>query len=192
MYLDSNWNDCRSVRYSRILSAGCHSYIVGRPRYICQNPSYRNEVCHTGMKFIPILIALLLTRSYIRLPNFAGSQHHTMVAACSYLIRNVGYEGMFRGINPTLISVVPYSAVQFAAFNMVSTALTRAKGIAEGSVEVGRKPDAIVSSSSGLIAGALAKGLTHPLDVVKKRFGTDYICYIILNLSVYHNDVFGV
>lgn len=101
-----------------------------------------------------------------------GSTHQTMNGAVSYLVKNVGYEGMFRGIKPTLISVVPYSAVQFAAFTTLTRALTPIYDNKQGVVGLNaneRKPEALVSSVCGLVAGALAKGLTHPLDVVKKR-----------------------
>ena len=92
-----------------------------------------------------------------------------MAEAVRFLTQTVGYGGFFRGITPTLISVLPYSAVQFYAFETLTRALMAQTSPARGAAGEG-KPSVSVSGVCGLAAGALAKGCTHPLDVVKKRF----------------------
>ena len=98
-----------------------------------------------------------------------GTPHRTMAEAVRFLTQTVGYGGFFRGITPTLISVLPYSAVQFYAFETLTRALMAQTSPARGAAGEG-KPSVSVSGVCGLAAGALAQGCTHPLDVVKKRF----------------------
>ena len=138
-----------------------------------------------------------------------GSTHASLVGAYRSLSKR-GRGGIFRGIAPTLMSVLPYSAVQFSAFEAMTRALesvdvryenrhrhgalqSRAGeredddvgvgvvgGISSNSTTAATHGDSIVtrnwrdtvsvSAVSGIVAGGLAKGITHPLDVVKKRF----------------------
>ncbi|KAG6428151.1 hypothetical protein SASPL_112400 [Salvia splendens] len=78
-----------------------------------------------------------------------------MRAAFSDILKKRGFRGLYAGLTPTLIEIVPYAGLQFGTYDNF-------------------KPDDTLSSFQlflcGLAAGTCTKAVCHPLDVVKKRF----------------------
>jgi len=95
----------------------------------------------------------------------------TMSSAVVYILRNEGARGLYAGMWPTLVGIVPYMALQFASYEALKTA----------ALQLNRSVDPTCSSqlsptqhgACGFLAGMSSKLLTMPLDVVKKRFQVD-------------------
>lgn len=79
-------------------------------------------------------------------------------------VRAHGLPGLYKGLTPTLVEIVPYAAMQFGFYDLFKRAAT--------SWQRGRDGPATPAANftCGLAAGVLAKFLTHPMDVAKKRF----------------------
>ncbi|MCO5602383.1 hypothetical protein L7F22_056514 [Adiantum nelumboides] len=79
-----------------------------------------------------------------------------------------GVRGLYAGLAPTLIEIVPYAGIQFGSYD---TFKQLAKGWnrkwVQGSAE---ELSRVQLFGCGLAAGITAKVCCHPLDVVKKRF----------------------
>lgn len=88
------------------------------------------------------------------------------------ILRSKGIRGLYAGLTPTLIEIVPYAGIQFGSYDTFkrwAMAWNRRRF---------RPPDQYANVSStkfqlficGLASGTIAKVCCHPLDVVKKRF----------------------
>ena len=113
------------------------------------------------------------------------------VAAAAGIVRRRGLPGLYAGLGPTLVGIVPYAAIQFGVYDLLKRKAAAARsggGVAEprsrggagagaGAGAVQAEPAEEVKQLSplskftcGLCAGVVAKLATHPLEVVKKRF----------------------
>jgi len=87
--------------------------------------------------------------------------YHSVWHAVAHIIRHEGAGGLYVGLSPSLVSVVPFMALQFGAYETLKTAI---------SMKSHQKPTALELGAAGFSAGIFAKLLTMPMDVVKKRF----------------------
>ncbi|XP_042518373.1 mitochondrial thiamine diphosphate carrier 2-like [Macadamia integrifolia] len=92
--------------------------------------------------------------------------YSTMRSAFIGIVRTRGVRGLYAGLSPTLVEIVPYAGLQFGTYDTFkrwTMAWNRY-----------RSKDESLSSFQlficGLAAGTCAKAVCHPLDVVKKRF----------------------
>ncbi|XP_004487886.1 mitochondrial thiamine diphosphate carrier 2-like [Cicer arietinum] len=87
------------------------------------------------------------------------------------ILRNRGFQGLYSGLSPTLVEIVPYAGLQFGTYDTF-----KRWAMAWNHVQSSTNTAAEESLSSfqlflcGLAAGTCAKLVCHPLDVVKKRF----------------------
>ena len=81
-------------------------------------------------------------------------------------LRNVwaedGVRGLFRGHSATLYRVVPYAAIQFAAFDFAKAEMSRRKGYS-------KKLEWYELLVGGAFAGAVSVAATYPLDLMRAR-----------------------
>lgn len=118
-----------------------------------------------------------------------------MVDAAWRIYRGHGLKGLYSGISITLIEIIPYSALQFAAYDFFHQTYDTYKAISpfqspishsiqdSMGIKNGRHP--LENFFCGLAAGPgristfrlhicvlgiVSKLVTHPLDVVKKRY----------------------
>lgn len=94
-----------------------------------------------------------------------------MRAAFLDIVRTRGVRGLYAGLSPTLVEIVPYAGLQFGTYDTFKR-WTMAWNQRQ-SFNVTHGDDAISSFQlflCGLAAGSVAKAVCHPLDVVKKRF----------------------
>ncbi|GMH32952.1 hypothetical protein BSKO_00786 [Bryopsis sp. KO-2023] len=84
--------------------------------------------------------------------------------AAAKIVKRNGLGGLYSGFRVTLVEVIPYSAIQFAAYDSLNAVADRAMG----SNEANR--NGVQTFTCGLVAGIASKLATHPLDVAKKRF----------------------
>lgn len=87
------------------------------------------------------------------------------------IIDTRGIRGLYAGLVPTLVEIVPYAGLQFGTYDTFkrwAMAWNRYR-----SSDASQADDALSSFQlflCGLAAGTCAKAVCHPLDVVKKRF----------------------
>jgi len=105
--------------------------------------------------------------------RFAAQQQHRVYCglwhAASHIVEREGLGGLYTGITPTLIGIVPLMALQFGCYEAFKQAIRNAK--AEPGVDPNSLPLTFMEQSlAGFSAGVISKFLTMPLDVIKKRF----------------------
>ncbi|XP_008458463.2 mitochondrial thiamine diphosphate carrier 2-like isoform X1 [Cucumis melo] len=97
----------------------------------------------------------------------------TMRSAFIDIIRTRGFRGMYAGLSPTLVEIVPYAGLQFGTYDTFKRWTTSWNLRHYPNYGLGNTEDGLSSFQlflCGLAAGTCAKLLCHPLDVVKKRF----------------------
>ncbi|OQV21961.1 Mitochondrial thiamine pyrophosphate carrier [Hypsibius exemplaris] len=77
--------------------------------------------------------------------------------------RQEGFRGFYRGIVPAVIQIVPYNGASFAFYSKFQEIFRSYSG------KKSSESDAVESLTCGFLAGAFAKTLIYPLDVMKKR-----------------------
>lgn len=98
------------------------------------------------------------------------------VDAARAVVRARGVPGLYAGLGATLVEIVPYAALQFGLYDVLTRAAAarEARGRGEGRRGGAPAPPASASPAArflcGLAAGTAAKLATHPLDVAKKRY----------------------
>jgi len=98
------------------------------------------------------------------------SQGFVSVLTDNYRCR--GAQGLFRGIAPTLVGILPYSGVAFAL---------NEQGKREIEHLAGREVTTVERIQCGALAGLVAQTLTYPIEVTRRRMQTIGIVGI-------HND----
>ncbi|KAK6138769.1 hypothetical protein DH2020_027488 [Rehmannia glutinosa] len=117
-----------------------------------------------------------------------------MRSALVDILETRGFRGLYAGLTPTLVEIVPYAGLQFGTYDtfkrwamVISLSLSLSLSLRHTHTSVSllnawnryRFPyatqgdDALSSFQlflCGLAAGTCAKAVCHPLDVVKKRF----------------------
>ncbi|KAL4576261.1 hypothetical protein LXL04_012352 [Taraxacum kok-saghyz] len=82
-----------------------------------------------------------------------------------------GFRGLYAGLSPTLVEIIPYAGLQFGTYDTFKrwTMAWNIRGLSDPT----RAEESLSSFQlflCGLAAGSCAKAVCHPLDVVKKRF----------------------
>ncbi|GAA0159570.1 mitochondrial carrier protein [Lithospermum erythrorhizon] len=94
-----------------------------------------------------------------------------MRSAIVDILRVRGIPGMYAGLTPTLVEIVPYAGLQFGTYDMFKRWIMNWNRLRS---PIPDEAEGTLSSFqlfiSGLAAGTCAKAVCHPLDVVKKRF----------------------
>ncbi|XP_052477508.1 mitochondrial thiamine diphosphate carrier 2 isoform X2 [Gossypium raimondii] len=96
----------------------------------------------------------------------------TMRSALFDIISTRGFRGLYAGLSPTLVEIVPYAGLQFGTYDTFKRwAMTwnRSRSFNTSST-TGHSLSSFQLFICGLAAGTCAKLVCHPLDVVKKRF----------------------
>ena len=87
------------------------------------------------------------------------------------IVRKEGVTALFAGLRPTLLGIMPYSALSFAAFETLK-ALLRARAEATdggGGLQPGDELPVRQKLVAGGLAGLFAQTSTYPLHVVRRR-----------------------
>ncbi|OAY27756.1 mitochondrial thiamine diphosphate carrier 2 [Manihot esculenta] len=97
----------------------------------------------------------------------------TMRSAFVDIIRTRGFRGLYAGLSPTLVEIVPYAGLQFGTYDTFkrwTMAWNQRRFSNTSSTNIGDNLSSFQLFVCGLAAGTCAKLVCHPLDVVKKRF----------------------
>ncbi|KAF8392607.1 hypothetical protein HHK36_022953 [Tetracentron sinense] len=99
--------------------------------------------------------------------------YSTMRSAFVDIIKTRGIRGLYAGLSPTLVEIIPYAGLQFGTYDTFKR-WTMEWNHFRSSHIISIRTDNSLSSFQlflcGLAAGTCAKAVCHPLDVVKKRF----------------------
>lgn len=79
------------------------------------------------------------------------------------IVAEEGLRGLFRGLPPSLVSVMPYFAVRFGVYDILKAWHLR---LADAD---GERLDGGASATYGFMSGLAASGLTFPMEVVRRR-----------------------
>jgi len=93
--------------------------------------------------------------------NDANKPRFTTIIAENY--RTNGFRGLYRGITPTLLGMIPYAGIAFTINEEIRHFLE---------VRNGRPVTPFEKLQSGGLAGLVAQSLTYPLDVTRRRMQT--------------------
>ncbi|THU70231.1 hypothetical protein C4D60_Mb08t22830 [Musa balbisiana] len=99
--------------------------------------------------------------------------YSTMRSAFLDIIRTRGIRGLYAGLSPTLVEIIPYAGLQIGSFDTFKRwmmAWNRYRFSNISPVRLDDPPSSFQLFLCGLAAGSCAKVICHPLDVVKKRF----------------------
>ncbi|KAK6913780.1 Mitochondrial substrate/solute carrier [Dillenia turbinata] len=100
----------------------------------------------------------------------------TMRAAFLDIVRTRGFSGLYAGLSPTLVEIIPYAGMHFGTYDTFKRwimAWNHHRSSNLGSTAVDDSPSSFQLVLCGLAASTCAKAVSHPLDVVKKRFQTE-------------------
>ncbi|BAT80252.1 mitochondrial thiamine diphosphate carrier 2-like isoform X1 [Vigna umbellata] len=85
------------------------------------------------------------------------------------IVQTRGFQGLYAGLSPTLVEIIPYAALQFGTYDTFKR-WTMAWNQRQYSNSTAENISSFQLFLCGVSAGTCAKLATHPLDVVKKRF----------------------
>ncbi|KAG6504407.1 mitochondrial thiamine diphosphate carrier 2-like isoform X1 [Zingiber officinale] len=97
----------------------------------------------------------------------------TMRSALFDIIKIRGLRGLYAGLSPTLVEIVPYAGLQFGSYDTFKRWLMAWNRYRVPNASPINPDDSLSSVQlilCGFAAGTCAKTICHPLDVVKKRF----------------------
>jgi hypothetical protein len=91
----------------------------------------------------------------------SSRMYRSMVDCAKYVYRNEGIAAFYISYPTTLSMTVPFTALQFLAYESMSTMMNPAKNY-----------DPVTHCLAGGVAGGFAAGLTTPMDVIKTMLQT--------------------
>ena len=100
--------------------------------------------------------------------EFGGPRYTSYYHGVREIVRTEGASALFLGLRPTLLGVMPYSALSFAAFETLKSMTVRWNLEHGGEANDG---ELLVRQklAAGAAAGAFAQTSTYPLHVVRRR-----------------------
>ncbi|XP_059280662.1 mitochondrial thiamine diphosphate carrier 2-like [Lycium ferocissimum] len=93
-----------------------------------------------------------------------------MRAAFVDIFRTRGIRGVYSGLTPTLVEIVPYAGLQFGTYDTFKRWMMAWNLRSYNAIHGDEHLSSFQLFICGLAAGTCAKAVCHPLDVVKKRF----------------------
>lgn len=97
-----------------------------------------------------------LVRTRLSLPQHP---YRGLVHACTTIAREEGFRGFYKGAPAALLSVAPFSGINFMTYETLKEAVYR----------VNPDPPTIYMSACGAISGGVAMTVLYPLDLLKRQ-----------------------
>lgn len=107
-----------------------------------------------------LLTALIVIKQRMQIQN-STKMYRSMLDCAKYVYRTEGLGAFYVSYPTTLSMTVPFTALQFLAYESISTTINPTK-----------KYDPFTHCVAGAVAGGFAAGLTTPMDVVKTMLQT--------------------
>ncbi|KAL5228147.1 hypothetical protein ABZP36_016412 [Zizania latifolia] len=89
------------------------------------------------------------------------------------IMKTRGFQGLYAGLTPTLVEIIPYAGLQFGSYDTFKRSMMTWNRYRYSHLNLGSEDDSVSSFQlflCGFAAGTFSKAVCHPLDVVKKRF----------------------
>lgn len=96
-----------------------------------------------------------------RMAQVADKDKRNLFMYTANVWRTEGFQALYRGLTPSLISVLPYFAVRFGLYDILKREHQRSTD--------GAQPSAAATASFGMLAGLAASALTFPCEVARRR-----------------------
>ncbi|XP_010466378.1 PREDICTED: mitochondrial thiamine pyrophosphate carrier-like [Camelina sativa] len=93
-----------------------------------------------------------------------------MRSAFMSIVQTRGIKGLYAGLSPTLIEIIPYAGLQFGTYDTFKRWSMVYNQRYRSCVNQNDSLSSFQLFLCGLAAGTISKLVCHPLDVVKKRF----------------------
>lgn len=113
-----------------------------------------------------VVYPLELLRSRMAVQLVHKSKHISIYDNVILLKNNHGLNGLFFGLNATLIGIIPYGALAFGTFETLKVMNLKSHPEQNELTHLQR-------TTNGALAGLIAQTLTYPLDVVRRRMQTE-------------------
>ncbi|CAK0902403.1 unnamed protein product [Prorocentrum cordatum] len=94
--------------------------------------------------------------------------HRNYLTAVEHVLRCDGPSAFYRGLQPTLIGVLPYGAISWGTFEALKQQLRACHGVADDD-----DVPLVERLAAGSVSAALAQVVVYPLQVVRRRMQTD-------------------
>ncbi|CAN1241447.1 Nicotinamide adenine dinucleotide transporter 2, mitochondrial [Linum perenne] len=152
------------------------------------NRTHRELVCHAGAGAAAGSIAatfvcpldVIKTRLQVHglpvSPHSAGGRGSAIIAILQNIVKTDGFRGLYRGLSPTILAILPNWAVYFTVYEKLK-GLLLSNGDGSGQLTVGRN----MIAAAG--AGAATAISTNPLWVVKTRLQSR-VCLFLLECEI--------
>jgi solute carrier family 25 protein 42 len=98
-----------------------------------------------------------------------GYHHGSVLGNLRQIYRERGFQALYRGLNPTLLGILPYAGISFSSFDLFKRNLKALKG--------GKEISTMERLGCGAFAGFLAQSVTYPLDIVRRRMQIENHCW---------------
>ncbi|KAG9450475.1 hypothetical protein H6P81_010440 [Aristolochia fimbriata] len=141
-----------------------------------EGPSRRYLLCNAGAGAASGAIAatvvcpldVIKTRLQVhgikQMPK-SGLGGNLIITGLEQIIKNEGFRGLYRGLSPTILALIPNWAVYFTVYEHL-------KGLLVSNVDGNHQPPVVAHLISASSAGAATAFATNPLWVVKTRLQT--------------------
>ncbi|KAL7620015.1 Fe(2+) transporter [Parahypoxylon ruwenzoriense] len=106
------------------------------------------------------LIAVVVIKQRMQIQN-SSKMYRSMTDCARYVYKTEGLSAFYVSYPTTLSMTVPFTALQFLAYESISTAMNPSK-----------KYDPFTHCMAGAVAGGFAAALTTPMDVIKTMLQT--------------------
>eukprot|EP00045_Choanoeca_perplexa_P004005 m.34883 g.34883 ORF g.34883 m.34883 type:complete len:250 (+) comp12349_c0_seq15:528-1277(+) len=128
-----------------------------------------------GATAVAVTYPLDLVRAQLAIQTRLKLKHNGLGHALGSIWQLEGLAGLYRGLIPTLLGVVPYAGTSFYTYETIKLTLRRSSSHHGSRTDPSADED--LSSLERLVAGAFAgligQSVTYPLDVVRRRMQTD-------------------
>uniref|UniRef100_A0A7S2V5Q5 Mitochondrial carrier protein n=1 Tax=Fibrocapsa japonica TaxID=94617 RepID=A0A7S2V5Q5_9STRA len=127
----------------------------------------QNFVCGAAAGSISILITypldLLRTMMAVERSKKTYVPKASLSMTLRIMLKEEGFLGLYRGLTPTMMGILPYAGIAFSVNEYLKEALKRR----------GQPPSTVEKLMAGGFAGLLAQSAAYPFEVVRRRMQTD-------------------
>lgn len=162
----------------------------GLPKWIVHDPEIINAVSGAiaGALTATIVCPLDVLKTQLQVSRSCEVPRRNVLGGLSSIAANEGVKGLYRGLGPTLLALLPNWAVYFTVYDklksvmMAPAAASFAAGVAgrAGSSQAAPpQAGALVHMAAAGGAGITTLAITNPLWVVKTRMQTQYMSIVL-------------
>ena len=131
--------------------------------FLAVNNTCLQSICRKNGAFFIFLVLLLLQVTETR---YTGIVH----TGVSIFRTEGGVIGLYRGLIPTLIGIIPYAGLSFYCFEVTKSVVLQHWGWARTPEQDGKMTLSVPAKLlCGGLAGAFAQTASYPLDVARRR-----------------------